>query len=224
MDFDQIDRHLKALPFIYSSRARSLYDFVIENECRDILELGFAHGKSSCYLAAAVQELGSGSVLTIDLETSRSRSPNIETLLEQTGLSDWVQPVYATRSFTWELMKVIESATVDGRCRPRFDFCFLDAGHTWDTTGFGFFLVEKLLKPGGWLLFDDLRWTMASSRNSKCSGGRPPNSAKTRPPQHRSEKYSRSWWRRTPNLATAGSTVASGGGHEGASGGGRKSS
>ena len=165
MDFDQIDKQLKGLPFISSGRARSLYGFVVENECRDILELGFAHGKSSCYLAAAVQELGSGSVLTMDNEGSRRREPNIETLLKQTGLSGWVKTVYASRSFTWELMKVIEEATVDRRCRPRFDFCFLDAGHTWDVTGFGFFLVEKLLRPGGWLLFDDLRWTMAGSPN-----------------------------------------------------------
>ena len=165
MGFDRIDSQLDGLPFISSDRARSLYDFVIENECRDILELGFAHGKSSCYLGAAVQELGSGSVLTMDLAKARQRSPNIETLLEQTGLSEWVRPIYANRSFTWELMKVIEAATVDGRCRPRFDFCYLDAGHTWDVTGFGFFLVEKLLRPGGWLLFDDLRWTMANSPN-----------------------------------------------------------
>lgn len=163
MDFDQIDKHLKGLPFIPSDRARTLYRFIVENECQDILELGFAHGKSTCYLAAAVHKLGSGSVMTMDKEAARERSPNLETLLGQTGLGDWVQPVYAARSFTWELMKVIEAATVNGRCQPRFDFCFLDAGHTWDITGFAFFLVEKLLRPGGWLLFDDLQWTMASS-------------------------------------------------------------
>lgn len=165
MDFDQIDEHLTGLPEISSSRARSLYDFVVENECRDILELGFLHGKSTCYLAAAVEELGSGSVLTMDREIAKKRRPNIETLLEQTGLHGWVRPVYAAHSFTWELMKVIEASTLDGCCRPRFDFCFLDGGHTWDVTGFAFFLVEKLLKPGGWLLFDDLRWTMARARS-----------------------------------------------------------
>ena len=163
MEFGQIDRHLEGLPFISSSRARTLYDVILEEECRDVLELGFAHGKSSCYLGAAVEELGSGSVLTMDREGSRRREPNIETLLEQTGLTRWVQPVYCRGSFTWELMKLIEAATVDGRCQPRFDFCFLDAGHTWDVTGFGFFLVEKLLRPEGWLLFDGLRWTMAGS-------------------------------------------------------------
>ena len=119
MGFDRVDRHLKGLPFISSSRARSLYNFVVENGCRDILELGFAHGKSTCYLAAAVQELGSGSVVSMDKESARGRSPNLETLLEQTGLSSWVQPVYAARSFTWDLMKIIEKATANGRCRPR---------------------------------------------------------------------------------------------------------
>jgi hypothetical protein len=39
----------------------------------------------------------------------------------------------------------------------------LDGAHTWDTDGFAFFLVEKVLKPGGWILFDDLRWTYSSS-------------------------------------------------------------
>ena len=103
------------------------------------------------------------SVLAAIRELRSEFSARMDGLLGQTGLSSWVQPVYATRSFTWDLMKVIETATVNGRCRPRFDFCFLDAGHTWDVTGFAFFLIEKMLKPGGWVLFDDLRWTMASS-------------------------------------------------------------
>jgi hypothetical protein len=46
---------------------------------------------------------------------------------------------------------------------PRFDFCFLDAGHTWAVDGFGFFLVDRLLKPGGWIIFDDLDWSFSES-------------------------------------------------------------
>ena len=48
---------------------------------------------------------------------------------------------------------------------PEFDFVFLDAGHTWDVTGFAFFLVDRLLRPGGWLLFDDLNWSVTKSRS-----------------------------------------------------------
>jgi hypothetical protein len=35
--------------------------------------------------------------------------------------------------------------------------------HTWEVDSCAFFLAEKLLKPGGWMLFDDLTWTAASS-------------------------------------------------------------
>ena len=29
--------------------------------------------------------------------------------------------------------------------------------------GFAFFLVDRLLAPGGWMVFDDMDWTFASS-------------------------------------------------------------
>ncbi len=44
--------------------------------------------------------------------------------------------------------------------KRKFDFCYIDGGHTWDVTGFAFFLVDKLLEPGGVLIFDDINWTI----------------------------------------------------------------
>jgi predicted O-methyltransferase YrrM len=67
--------------------------------------------------------------------------------------------VRTSRSYTMELMRLVQANTVDYRCNPQFDFCFIDGAHNWDTDGFAFFLVEKLLRPGGWLVFDDLDWT-----------------------------------------------------------------
>ena len=54
-------------------------------------------------------------------------------------------------------MKMIEA-------KKQFDFCYIDDNHSWSVTGLHFFLVEKLLKPGGYILFDDLKWTIAASR------------------------------------------------------------
>ena len=51
-------------------------------------------------------------------------------------------------------MRLIEEHEI-----PYFDFCYFDAGHSWDVTGYAFFLVDRLLKPGGWVVFDDLDWT-----------------------------------------------------------------
>src|SRR5690606_21274764 len=38
-----------------------------------------------------------------------------------------------------------------------------DGGHLWDQTGFGFLLVDMLLRPGGWIIFDDLEWTIEAA-------------------------------------------------------------
>lgn len=163
MQFAEVDQHLDGVKFMSSQQGRTVYDFVVSNRLSRVLELGFAHGKSSCYFAAAVDEID-GHLTTIDRPGARKRDPNIEQLLEKCGLAHRATPIYADGSFTWELMKLL-----DTKPQPQFDFAYLDAGHTWDVTGFGFFLVDKLLVPGGWLLFDDLNWTIEGSEGLKDS-------------------------------------------------------
>lgn len=159
MKFDEVDTLLKGTRFMSSQQGRRLYDFIIERRLGRIIELGFAHGKSSCYFAAAADELGGDAhVTTMDRTTARDREPNIHQLLERCGLTSRVTPIFAHTSFTWDLMKMLEQDP-----RPRFDFAYLDGGHNWDTTGYGFFLVDRLLVPGGWMVFDDLDWTYAGS-------------------------------------------------------------
>lgn len=160
MEFAEVDRLLSSTPFMGSDQGRTVYDFIVRRRLRRVLELGFAHGKSSCYFGAAVDEID-GSVLTIDRRDAEKRDPNIAALLDRCALQHRVTPRYAAGSFTWELMKLLDQSP-----QPRFDFVYLDAGHTWDVTGFGFCLVDRLLEPGGWLLFDDLNWTIAGSPNS----------------------------------------------------------
>jgi predicted O-methyltransferase YrrM len=159
MDFDQVARIIGDVPHIPPDRGRLLYDFVRETKPSAALELGFAHGTSACYIAAALRANGNGRLLTIDNRTAREREPNIFTLLERTGLSAHVEPIFAARSYTWELMKLIEANTSGGRTTPQFDFVFIDGAHTWDADGFAFYLADRLLRPGGWILFDDVAWT-----------------------------------------------------------------
>ena len=161
MKFEQAREALAGIPYIRPRAARHLYQFILDAGVSEILELGFAHGTSACYMAAALDERGTGSMLTIDRPAARDLEPNIEALLERLALSRYVEALYAPVSYTWELMKIIQRHTVDGRCRPQFDFCFIDGAHTWEADGLAFFLVDKLLKPGGWVLFDDLGWRMS---------------------------------------------------------------
>ena len=47
-------------PLTSEEGGRKLYRFVQESGVADVLELGFAHGTSSVYIAAALQESGAG--------------------------------------------------------------------------------------------------------------------------------------------------------------------
>jgi predicted O-methyltransferase YrrM len=157
--FDDVEAAVAGVRYMTTAQGRRVYEFIVRHRLARVLELGFAHGKSTCYFAAAVDELGGdGHVVTMDRTSAKKRSPNIHQLLDKTGLTDRVTPVFAETSYTWDLMRLLDQDP-----QPRFDFVYLDGGHTWDVTGYGFLLVDRLLNPGGWVLFDDLDWTIAGS-------------------------------------------------------------
>lgn len=169
MKFDDVSKILKNIPHTPPEDGKILYDFIVENKCQNILELGFENGTSTCYMAAALDEIGSGKILTIDREETIGIEPDIYTLLKRTKLEKFVEPIYAHTTYVWELMKIIEKQTKKNLCKPIFDFCFIDGAHTWEVDGFAFFLVEKLLKSGSWILFDDLNWKFSESHTLKDS-------------------------------------------------------
>ena len=57
---------------------------------------------------------------------------------------------------------------------PRYDFCYLDGSKNFNIDGLAVVLIEKLLRPGGWLLMDDLEWTYEDNPWIQPSGdGKP---------------------------------------------------
>src|SRR5678815_5342492 len=161
MNVEDVKKVVKDVPYMSVEQARRMTDFMKEHRLKDVLELGFYQGVSSCYIAGAAKEMG-GRLTTIDLTNARDRSPNITELLEACGLTDTVDVFFEQQGFNWRLMKMLD----DGK-GPRFDMVYLDGGHTWDVTGFAFFLVDRLLRPGGWLIFDDIDWSYATSSKFK---------------------------------------------------------
>jgi len=158
-NFEKVRSLFGNLEYMHHPQAKLLRDLIIECDAQDILEIGFFHGKSSAYIASILEDLGRGHLVTIDRDTAREREPNIEQVLSSLDLSHRVTPVYAHRSYTWELAKMIQATP-----RPQFDLCYFDGGHTWDVTGFGFVLVDMLLRPGGCIVFDDLPWTIEAAK------------------------------------------------------------
>lgn len=155
---DRVQERFGGLKYMKHRQATYLRDFITRNDCKDILEIGFYHGKSSAYVAAILEDLDRGHLTTIDKTNARERDPNIDQVLAELGLAHRVTPIYAERSFTWELGKLLRRDNP-----PQFDLCYFDGGHTWDVTGFGFLLVDMLLRPGGWIIFDDINWTIEKS-------------------------------------------------------------
>lgn len=153
--FSQVTEILKGVPYMNEERADTMRSLIDEIDAADVLELGFFQGKSTAYFAAILEDRGKGHVTAIDLSSAKKRSPNIHENLSAVSLSHRVTPIFAKRSYTWEMARMIKRG-------QKFDFCYLDGGHTWDMSGFGFLLVDMLLRPGGIIVLDDVHWTIAN--------------------------------------------------------------
>lgn len=156
---ETVSEKLPEIPYMTHEPALELADLMCEANTRDVIELGFYQGKSTAYMAAFLEEQGgTGQVTTIDLRSARNHSPSIANNLEALGLTHRVNPIFAQRSYTWEMAKMLKQTP-----RPMFDFCYFDGGHTWDTTALGLLQVDMMLRPGGIIVLDDLHWIMGRS-------------------------------------------------------------
>ncbi|MEQ6121096.1 class I SAM-dependent methyltransferase [Reichenbachiella sp. MALMAid0571] len=167
MEFNKVADLIEKIPHMTRDQGYTVYELIQNTAIENVVELGFANGTSSCYMAAALHEKRKGKVITIDNLTAKDRTPNINELMQLTGLSEYIEPVYANKSYNWELMKLIERQTENGVCTPLFDFCYLDGAHSLEIDGCAFMLVDKLLKPGAYIIFDDLLWSYAESPSLK---------------------------------------------------------
>lgn len=61
-------------------------------------------------------------------------------------------------SYCWSLGQLLKQGH-----RDLWDYVFLDGAHTWEVDGFAFLLIDKLLRPGGYIDFDDYGWTLSKS-------------------------------------------------------------
>lgn len=145
------------IPHTTPRKGRIMYDFIIENRLKSCLELGFAHGVGTVWIGGAAQELG-GRLVSVDNLSAKERQPSAFDLVTRAGLENVVELHCDPISYTWHLQRTLKSYAAN-----QFDFIFIDGPHTWDVDGFAFFLCERILKPGGWILFDDMDWCYADS-------------------------------------------------------------
>jgi predicted O-methyltransferase YrrM len=162
MEFDAIAEAVRGFRNMTPEQGRRVYDHVRITKPAEILELGTSYGVSAAYMAAALEANGDGRITTVD--HVRSNSPQ-----ELLGRVDRavVRRINLVRiedsSYNWWLKEQVAARSdASGNCAPLYDFCYLDGAHNWTVDGFAVVLIEKLLRPGGSLLLDDLNWDYRS--------------------------------------------------------------
>lgn len=159
MQFEEVVARIEGVPFMPPSLGRRVYDHLRANPPDQALELGTAHGVSASYIAAALEANGHGHLTTVD-HAGAAYDPSPAEVLQRAGLSHRVTIVRRDSSYNWFLKERIEQASDEaGNCSPQYDFCYLDGSKNFNVDGLAVLLIEKLLRPGGWLLMDDLEWT-----------------------------------------------------------------
>ena len=160
MTFEEVAEAVRGVPFMTPEHGRRVYDHVRRTRPAQVLELGTAHGVSAAYMAAALEaEGGEGHVTTVDYAAA-AFDPSPQEVLARAGLAHRVSVVKGHSSYTWWLKEQVQArADRAGNVEPRFDLCYLDGSKNLNVDGLAVVLVEKLLRPGGWLLMDDLEWT-----------------------------------------------------------------
>jgi predicted O-methyltransferase YrrM len=159
MRFEEVASRIEGIPFMSPQLGRRVYDHIVTSKPEQALELGTAHGVSAAYIAAALEANGGGHLTTVD-HAGASFDPSPQEVLTRAGLEHRVTIVHEHSSYNWFLKEQVEAASDSaGNCTPRYGFCYLDGSKNLNIDGLAVVLIEKLLRPGGWLLMDDLDWT-----------------------------------------------------------------
>jgi len=162
VEFEAIAELVRGVPNMTPEQGRRVYDHVRTTRPSEILELGTSYGVSAAYMAAALEATGEGQITTVD--HVRSNSP--DDLLQR------IDPAVTRRislvriedsSYNWWLKEQIRARSdAAGNCEPVYDFCYLDGAHNLTVDGFAVVLIQKLLRPGAYLLLDDVNWVYRS--------------------------------------------------------------
>jgi predicted O-methyltransferase YrrM len=130
--------------------------FFARSGCRRYAEIGIYKGYTATRIAEVLD--GDGELHLFDYA---DRVADVAAALRGAGHRNVVAHPNSRRlmdSYNWSLMKVLAEHE-----EPVFDYIFLDGAHTWAHDALAFALADRLLMPGGYLDFDDYRWTLRAS-------------------------------------------------------------
>ena len=115
-----------------------------EHGLRDCIETGFGTGSSALYMLAG-SEQARGRVLSIDWSESNFNALG-RALIAESGLSERHELIERPSH------EVMAELLVEKRA---FDFAFVDGWKTFDYLAYEVFILNRLLRDGGFVMFDD---------------------------------------------------------------------
>jgi predicted O-methyltransferase YrrM len=131
-------------------------EFFAASGCQTYAEVGIYEGDTALAIATSLD--GDGELHLFDFE---DRVDAVAARLREAGHENVVAHPNSRRlldSYNWSLMRLLRD-----RETPVFDYVFVDGAHTWAHDALAFFLIDRLLQPGGYIDFDDYTWTLRSS-------------------------------------------------------------
>lgn len=130
------------------AEARHLCELVRRERPVASLEVGMAFGLSTLAICQALRDAGVGHHIVVDPNQTRDYGAAGLYHLERAGLRNLVD-FYEESSH-----RVLPRLEASGTC---LDFAFVDGVHLFDFTLLEFFYIDRMLRVGGLIVFDDLQ-------------------------------------------------------------------
>lgn len=126
-----------------------LTSYIKQLKPRVSLEVGLAYGISALYICDALKSVGATRHIIIDPNQSQEWGNAGLFNLERSGHSDLID-------FREEMSHVALPELL--KAGLKIDFAFIDGWHVFDQVIVDFFFIDKMLKSGGAIAFDDAVW------------------------------------------------------------------
>jgi predicted O-methyltransferase YrrM len=126
-----------------------LQDIIVQHGYKQSLEIGFAFGISALAIGEAIVN-NAGRHLVIDKYEYKIWGGHGVDLIRQAGFEGHID---FREDFCYEVLpKLLE----EGR---QFDFAYIDSTKLFDWLMVDFFYIDKMMVPGGMIVFDDLKFS-----------------------------------------------------------------
>ncbi len=125
-----------------------LWSLIRENGFRKTIEVGCALGVSSLYICDALSEVGDASHTMVD--------PNQTEQWQKTGVKNLEEHGFDCHTLIEKPSEIALPELLEAG--ESYDFAFIDGWHTFDHTLLDFFYMNRMVRVGGMIVFDDATW------------------------------------------------------------------